>query len=188
MKIYEKMKTVINENTIKQMVKESLIEFLTEFNGINENSKKNISTKSINEAVDKAFNKVVNESMDEISTNLAFRAAAKANGEKRYNQGNTFTNYANNKIKEKFGRANVEHVNAEKITYFNMAKARIVLDTSGCFNIDRDGTEYFALNGSRAVKTDKVTARIIAQWWSTYGDKRAMHYEKGLDWHYWAAL
>lgn len=57
------MKTVINENTIKQMVKESLIEFLKEFNGINENSKKNISTKTINEAVDKAFNKVVNESM-----------------------------------------------------------------------------------------------------------------------------
>ena len=126
--------------------------------------------------------------MDEISTNMAFRAAAKANGEGRYNQGNTFTNYANDKIKEKFGKANVEYVNAEKISYYNISKARISLDRSGCFNIDKDGTEYFALNGSRNVRTDKVTARVIAQWWSTYGDKRAMHYEKGLDWHYWAAL
>lgn len=182
------MKKVISENTIKQMVKESLIEFLTEFNGINENSKKNISTKAINEAVDKAFNKVINESMDEISTNLAFRAAAKANGERRYNQGNTFTNYGNNKIKEKFGKANVEYVNAERITYYNMSKTRIVLDASGAFYIDRNSTEYYALNGSSNVKTDKATARIIAQWWSTYGDKQVANYEKGLDWHYWAAL
>lgn len=182
------MKRVINENTIKQMVKESLIEFLKEFNDINENSKKNISTKTINEAVDKAFNKVINESMDEISTNLAFKAAAKANGEGRYNQGNTFINYANNKLRGQFGKANVSNVNADKISYYNFAKTYVTLDKTGAFYIDKNSAEYYALNGATTVKTDKATARIIAQWWSTYGNKQVANYEKGLDWHYWAAL
>ena len=183
------MKKVINENIIKQMVREALVKVIDLSQAsINENKKNKISTKSINEAVNKAFNKVVNESMDEISTDLAFRAAAKANGEKRFNQGDTFTRYANNKLNKQFGVSNVKNVDTEEISYLNMSKHNIILDASGTFILGSDGSEHYALNGSRIVKTDKATARIIAQWWSTYGNKHAMHYEKGLDWHYWAAL
>jgi hypothetical protein len=133
-------------------------------------------------------NQGLNESIDEISIDTAMKGAAKANGEGRYGQGNTFLNYANDKLRQQFGKANVDYVNAEKICYFNFIKTRITLDRRGDFCIDKNGTEFYALNGAQTVKTDKATARIIAQWWSTYGNKQDKNYEKGLDWHYWAYL
>lgn len=132
--------------------------------------------------------------LNEISSDLAFKASQGAYNKGRSGQGNTFSNYGNERLKDELSLpSNVDATNYY-IKYMSYSNSEVSLNTNGvaCSDgITRNSFEEWKdpkneNNAKLNLKVyDKRLARVIANWCSKYvGDKLP----QSADWHFWAAL
>ena len=155
------MKKIINESTLKKIISESLKEYLNE----------------IGNSTD-GFLRIKN-------------AQAKAEKSGRYDQADTFRDYAGMKDNYTLVRANDNEI----IWMSKDAKNRVSIESDGNItyynknnnNWDNIGNTSTEVDGYRlsSIKTDKKTARRIALWVSQHIPTAKEMYK---DWHTWETI
>jgi 5'-3' exonuclease len=197
------MKKVINESTIKSIIRETLINYLKESKSFNlpksdvmENEEmlpeEDMEGNEIMEdMITTSFNDAFKKAMNEISDDLAARASAAAYQKNRSKQGGLFNRYA-------LDTANSGTKNNEGIIAYSTKEISYKNAYNNVVRIFSDGQVEVAgsvinlkddFKPNEGLKTsDKVVARKIAKWWNTYANVSENSKSIGSDWHIWAKL
>lgn len=146
-----------------------------------------ISESTIKNAVNRAVKKVLNE----ISSDLAFNAAVKAQNKERYKQSDRFNTYGLQQIRKEYGLSDQDTTTLDRnhIAFFDTNQKKAVLYHDGYLEADNVSGDWVSYRDRPSVHlADPKTARRIALWWKKYNTIGTENAQPGFDWHFWARL
>lgn len=147
---------------------------------------------------------IIRETINELSPQFLNQASDAAREKGRYKQANAFSDGADERAASGFSQRDDVNVKSKSISWLVNHKVRgvptcsCVLSRNGHFACSEVsmGQHYNTCSGTispeyprfdeRMKTDDKSLARMIAQWWKTYGDVENM--PQLADWHTWCLL